>query len=104
MPDQETAFQLAAIVHELIPVLASAERVITHPYEGGHPDHDTAAFAVAAACARLARSLGRASAPDYDFTRPPPPGAALYDRFGWRIESAEWRCEAAQALAALELR
>ena len=25
--------------------------VLTHPYEGGHPDHDSTAFAVHAACA-----------------------------------------------------
>ncbi|HEX6534304.1 MAG TPA: PIG-L family deacetylase [Gemmatimonadaceae bacterium] len=29
------------------------EVVLTHPYEGGHPDHDAAAFAVHAAVARL---------------------------------------------------
>ncbi len=28
--------------------------LVTHPYEGGHPDHDAAALATAAACAALA--------------------------------------------------
>lgn len=28
--------------------------VLTHPYEGGHPDHDAAAFAVHTACRRIA--------------------------------------------------
>jgi LmbE family N-acetylglucosaminyl deacetylase len=32
--------------------------VITHPYEGGHPDHDSACFAVQAACALLRRAGG----------------------------------------------
>jgi LmbE family N-acetylglucosaminyl deacetylase len=27
--------------------------ILTHPYEGGHPDHDATAFAVHAACARV---------------------------------------------------
>jgi LmbE family N-acetylglucosaminyl deacetylase len=33
--------------------LAQADVVLTHPYEGGHPDHDACAFAVQAACALL---------------------------------------------------
>ena len=32
--------------------------MLTHPYEGGHPDHDATAFAVHAAC-RLLRRAGR---------------------------------------------
>jgi LmbE family N-acetylglucosaminyl deacetylase len=46
---------------ELITVLRDAidrarpELLITHAYEGGHPDHDAVAFAVAEACAGLAR-------------------------------------------------
>lgn len=58
--DQESPFELPAITRELIPILASAECVITHPYEGGHPDHDAAAFAVQAACAQLEQSRARA--------------------------------------------
>jgi LmbE family N-acetylglucosaminyl deacetylase len=27
--------------------------ILTHPYEGGHPDHDAAAFVVHAACVRV---------------------------------------------------
>jgi N-acetylglucosamine malate deacetylase 2 len=169
--DQEAVFHLADLTRELIPVLASVEWVITHPYEGGHPDHDAAAFIVQAACARLRRAIGRAPqrlefasyhardgqivrgqfwpdpacpesaftldasqkarkraalskfvtqrsfiaafpteverlrpAPRYDFSAPPPPGVALYDRFGWSVHSALWRCEAVRALESLELR
>jgi N-acetylglucosamine malate deacetylase 2 len=48
IPDQQAAFRLQQItvalrnlVRELRP-----EVVLTHPYEGGHPDHDACAFAV----------------------------------------------------------
>jgi N-acetylglucosamine malate deacetylase 2 len=46
----ELTATLAAIVEERRP-----EVVITHPYEGGHPDHDATAFAAHAACALLVR-------------------------------------------------
>jgi N-acetylglucosamine malate deacetylase 2 len=168
--DQESVLHLVELTRELIPVLAGVEWVITHPYEGGHPDHDAAAFIVQAGCARLQRAIGRAPhrlefasyhlrdgqivrgefwpdpgclestftldasqrarkraalskfitqrtviaafptdverlrpAPSYDFSAPPPPGVALYDRFGWPMSSAVWRSEAVRALAALEI-
>ena len=44
------ARRLARRLDELAP-----ELVVTHAYEGGHPDHDAAAFAVAAARALAAR-------------------------------------------------
>lgn len=53
--DLEVSLHLA----ELAGYLAAAMRgtgcrvVLTHPYEGGHPDHDATAFAVRAACALL---------------------------------------------------
>jgi N-acetylglucosamine malate deacetylase 2 len=168
--DQESVFHLADLTRELIPLLASVGWVITHPYEGGHPDHDAAAFIVQAACMHLKRAIGRAPerlefasyhardgevvrgefwpdpacpesalnltpaqrarkraalskfitqqsaigpfptdverlrpAPHYDFSALPPPGVALYDRFGWAMHSELWRGEATRALAALEL-
>jgi LmbE family N-acetylglucosaminyl deacetylase len=42
-------------------------------------------------------------APAYDFSRPAPPRAALYDRWEWRITSATWRRYAAAALTDLGL-
>lgn len=39
---------LSAILHELQP-----ELILTHAYEGGHPDHDATCFAVHAACSRV---------------------------------------------------
>jgi len=49
--DQEATFVLAPIAAALAELIASLEPrlILTHPYEGGHPDHDAAAFAVRAA-------------------------------------------------------
>jgi hypothetical protein len=41
-------------------------------------------------------------APTYDFRRPPPPGACLYDGFGWPLDGEAWRAQARTALAELE--
>lgn len=158
--DQEVVLNLPALIERLTDDLAGQAAVITHPYEGGHPDHDGAAFAVQAACMRLGdaaplrlefagyhlgpnepatgvffegggvvctaddadRGRKRAAlaaypsqadvlalfpeaderlrlAPTYDFARPPAPGRALYDRYGWALNSARWRELAAGALA-----
>ena len=51
VPDKETVDHLGAIVPRLRDDLAGAAVVVTHPYEGGHPDHDAAALAVARAAA-----------------------------------------------------
>jgi LmbE family N-acetylglucosaminyl deacetylase len=55
--DQEASLHLvdlsrrtAALLRELKP-----EMVLTHPYEGGHPDHDATVFIVHAACELLRR-------------------------------------------------
>jgi N-acetylglucosamine malate deacetylase 2 len=55
-PDQESAQHLDEIATELSKWLAGTDIVLTHAYEGGHPDHDTAALAVWAACALLRRA------------------------------------------------
>ena len=166
--DQAAVFHLVEITAALRAPLASAELVLTHAYEGGHPDHDACAFAVQLACEALAAegrpapvrlefaehhkdpaaglafgfwpdrgspsvapearheevarkqaalachvSQGRITArfdparesyraaPNYDFTRPPPPGATIYDDWGWPITSARWLVAARPALAAL---
>lgn len=57
-PDQEAAFHLAEIAESLTEFLGQAEAVLTHAYEGGHPDHDASAFAVHAAVRRLKRDRG----------------------------------------------
>lgn len=53
--DQQTAAVLAPTIDRLAAELADVAAVITHPYEGGHPDHDAAAYAARAAVERLTR-------------------------------------------------
>ena len=50
--DQGASLALDALIAALRPLLANLAAVFTHPYEGGHPDHDAVAFAVhrAASC------------------------------------------------------
>ena len=59
IPDQEASLHLAGLARRLASELATsgAEVVVTHAYEGGHPDHDATAFAVQAAL-RLAPAGG----------------------------------------------
>ena len=70
---------LTELAHRLREILEreKPQAVITHAYEGGHPDHDAAAFAVRAAC-RLAAE--------------PPPilEMALYHRRDGRLVSGEF--------------
>jgi LmbE family N-acetylglucosaminyl deacetylase len=56
--DQEACFNLLSLTSDIVELLRSsvADFILTHPYEGGHPDHDAAAFVVHAA----SRSLRRA--------------------------------------------
>jgi LmbE family N-acetylglucosaminyl deacetylase len=57
--DLETTFHLASASRHLAHHLrAGFAHVITHAYEGGHPDHDSTAFCVHAACALIARNGG----------------------------------------------
>jgi LmbE family N-acetylglucosaminyl deacetylase len=61
--DQEATFNLIPITRRLVEILREVrpEAVLTHSYEGGHPDHDATAFAV-----HTARRLLEG-----EFTRPP---------------------------------
>jgi LmbE family N-acetylglucosaminyl deacetylase len=54
-------FELVAIAERLAAVFAETapDVVVTHAYEGGHPDHDATAFAVHAAVVLAAASLRR---------------------------------------------
>ncbi|MFT3830224.1 MAG: PIG-L family deacetylase [Opitutaceae bacterium] len=60
LPDKEACTRLAELARALAALFAERRpaTVVTHPYEGGHPDHDATAFAVHAAC-RLLRAVGR---------------------------------------------
>jgi LmbE family N-acetylglucosaminyl deacetylase len=52
-PDKEALDNLEAIVGRLVADLSGMAAVITHPFEHGHPDHDSTALAVSLACRRL---------------------------------------------------
>jgi N-acetylglucosamine malate deacetylase 2 len=53
--DQEASLDMAALAGRIADILRETQpgAILTHPYEGGHPDHDATAFAVHAACALL---------------------------------------------------
>jgi N-acetylglucosamine malate deacetylase 2 len=53
--DQEASRDMADLAHRLAALLQTEHpaAILTHPYEGGHPDHDATAFAVHAACALI---------------------------------------------------
>ena len=53
LPDKAALDGLPEIVERLVADLSGMAAVITHPFEHGHPDHDTAALAVSLACQRL---------------------------------------------------
>ncbi len=56
LADQEASLEMAYLTMRLVDILRELRptAVLTHAYEGGHPDHDATAFAVHAACARVA--------------------------------------------------
>jgi LmbE family N-acetylglucosaminyl deacetylase len=56
----------------------SPDAVLTHPYEGGHPDHDAAAFAIQHAC----RQFGAAAPRRFE--------AAFYHRAGGNFRTLEF--------------
>lgn len=57
LPDKEAVYGLAAAARRLSSLFADrdVQIVCTHPYEGGHPDHDATVVTVHAACRLLAR-------------------------------------------------
>jgi LmbE family N-acetylglucosaminyl deacetylase len=57
VPDQESLFFIPRLLRMLECELQDTALVFTHPYEGGHPDHDTAALVVQLTC-DLIRSKG----------------------------------------------
>jgi len=72
--DQEITSELVALARYLAKAMRSGfTSVVTHAYEGGHPDHDAVAFAVHAAAALL-RQAGEAPPPILE--------APVYNRAG----------------------
>jgi LmbE family N-acetylglucosaminyl deacetylase len=57
--DQETWRDLPGLVEAVARVIREVRPsfIFTHPYEGGHPDHDSTAFAVVQASARERTSI-----------------------------------------------
>ncbi len=62
--DQEAWRDLAGLARRAAALVDAlgAEVVVTHAYEGGHPDHDASAFLARAACGLLAAAGARAPA------------------------------------------
>jgi LmbE family N-acetylglucosaminyl deacetylase len=53
VPDKGALDNLEEIVRRLVADLSGMAAVITHPFEHGHPDHDSTALAVSLACRQL---------------------------------------------------
>jgi LmbE family N-acetylglucosaminyl deacetylase len=55
--DQEAALDLPGLTKRILALLSEVrpEILLTHPYEGGHPDHDATCLASHLACTLLAR-------------------------------------------------
>ena len=51
--DQAAALSLAQLTRAMLGFIAGVDLVLTHAFEGGHPDHDAVAFAVGSARARM---------------------------------------------------
>lgn len=79
--DGEVLDGLDGLVDRLARDLGAIEAVVTHPYEGGHIDHDACALAVHLACARL-REAGRRPPDRFEF-------AGYHARRG-RVRSGEF--------------
>jgi LmbE family N-acetylglucosaminyl deacetylase len=77
--DQDAAFHMATIAERLAAIVVTVRPavVLTHAYEGGHPDHDATAFAVHAALA-LVLALPRASSTLVEMT-------GYHDRCGMTV-------------------
>lgn len=58
LADQDTPFHMHYLVYTISGLLLTSrpDFVLTPAYEGGHPDHDTAAFVTHAACRLLSKS------------------------------------------------
>jgi len=56
--DQEASLDLSGLTRLILRQLwnLQPDAVLTHPYEGGHPDHDACAFAVQEACGIMERA------------------------------------------------
>lgn len=60
MIDQEVSFNMAGLAWRIADIIEEwrPDVVFTHPFEGGHPDHDATAFAVSKACVLAKKKTG----------------------------------------------
>ena len=61
VPDQQVSIQMGNVAREVRSILErlQPEMILTHPYEGGHPDHDACAAAVRHAVDTLPNGYGK---------------------------------------------
>jgi LmbE family N-acetylglucosaminyl deacetylase len=105
--DQEASLDMAALARDIAALLRELRpaAVVTHPYEGGHPDHDATAFAAHAARRLLARD-GPAPALVEMASYHGAPGRLVANEFlpadgeGIRMELSESECEFKRSLVA----
>ena len=64
IPDQTASLQMVSLTGRLREMLDGVAAVLTHAYEGGHPDHDAIAFAVQAARLPAIEMAGYHAGPD----------------------------------------
>lgn len=97
VPDQGVASRVAETARRLVPLIRDAEVVLTHAYEGGHPDHDATAFAVHAASRMIGQSSARGPAiVDFPLYRLGPEGGWLRQSFADERGAAVLRLTAAE--------
>jgi LmbE family N-acetylglucosaminyl deacetylase len=77
VPDKEALDNLPDIVDRLAADLTGMAAVFTHPFEHGHPDHDSTALAVSLACRKLAEPPRRFEFASYHLRD----GARVFGRF-----------------------
>ena len=58
-PDGRLVEHAAALARRLDALLPGTDVLVTHAFEGGHPDHDACALAAQIACARAGRAVAR---------------------------------------------
>jgi LmbE family N-acetylglucosaminyl deacetylase len=94
VPDQEATFHLMQLTRELKSRIANwePEVIFTHPYEGGHPDHDACAFSVHHAVSLVKGQTGMkpliVEAPFYNAGASGSDGSAFLDLPGATTEMA----------------
>ncbi|MCU1275428.1 MAG: hypothetical protein JWO48_2859 [Bryobacterales bacterium] len=91
--DREASLHLAALTRELARVFEELrpEVVLTHPYEGGHPDHDATAFAVHAARDMYQQKTGMNAYFTVEMT-------SYYERDGLRVTGEFLPCDGCESV------